>query len=270
MQNPLVPYLPLKHLFILCLITLLGACATNEHAKVLDKYRYLPVANNMQQVDDVLAKAKSENKLAMIVLGAQWCHDSVGLAEKFSSDSMQTLLDEKYVSVFIDVGYLEDRRNITQRFGYPTYFGTPTVLIVEPNTESLLNHDEVSKWQAADSVPSDEYLRYFGAISGKQKSVSSTKLSPTLNAKIAAFEQQQVTRLYNAYAVLGPMLKADEDGTLADKDDFYAKWKKVYQFRRQLQADLVSLKNLARKKKQEKDKSRLLLPTYPAFEWETK
>lgn len=270
MQHQLAVFQPLKKYLVLCLIILLGACASGEHAKVLDQYRYEPVDNMMQQVDSALKNARTDGKLAMIVLGAQWCHDSVGLAEQFSSDGMQTVLEEHYVTVFIDVGYLEDRRKITQRFDYPTYFGTPTVLIVEPNTETLLNHDEVSKWQAADSVPAEEYIRYFSNVRGKQKSQSTSKQSQKLNEQITAFERQQVQRLYNAYAVLGPQLRADEAGKLENKDSFYKNWKSVYRFRSQLQADLVSLKNMARKKNQDKDKSRLVLPTYPAFEWETK
>lgn len=265
-----VTYRLLKSFLIFSILALLGACASNQHPDVLEQYKYTPSTSVNQNVDQTIEQAKQQNKLAMIVLGAQWCHDSVGLSAKFSSEGMQRILNEKYVTQFVDVGYLEDRREITQRFGYPTYFGTPTVLIIEPNTETLLNYNEVSKWQAADSVPFEEYLSYFGSLTGGPKAQSSSKQSPRVNAQVDAFERQQVERLYQAYAVLGPLLKADEDGTLKDKQAFYEKWKAVYKFRSQLQADLVSLKDLVNSKKQNVDKSRLIIPTYPPFEWEVK
>ena len=221
-----------------------------------------------KQAAEALAKAKAENKLAMIVLGAQWCHDSVGLSTKFSTQSMQRILRDKYVTAFMDIGYLEDRRFITQRFDYPAVFGTPTVLIVEPNTETLLNYDTVSKWQAAYSVPLEDYLTYFDSIKGETERKTSSKDLTAAHAKVAAFEQQQVERLYKAYAVLGPLLKADEDGTLEYKDAFYDKWNQVYQFRSKLQQDLIALRSELNTRKSDLDKSRLVLPTYPPFEWE--
>lgn len=247
----------------------LGACATTEHSDVLDKYVYSPSDNRMQQIDETILIAKAEGKMAMIVLGAQWCHDSVGLAKNFSSSQMQTILNEKYETVFIDVGFLEDRRDITQRFGYPSYFGTPTVMIIEPNTETLLNYDSISKWQSADSVPMEEYQQYFQSSFPLQRNPQNAKQNTEFSKQVAQFEHQQIERLYHAYSELGPMLQADELGELDSKEQFYKTWKDVRSFRVQLQSDLVSLRNQVHQKQQSKDKSRLVLPTYPAFSWET-
>ena len=100
----------------------------------------------------------------MFVLGAQWCHDSRGLAANFSKPAMQEILQQKYETLFIDVGFLKDRRNVTERFDYPAYFATPTVLIIAPDTKQLLNQSSLQIWQAADSVDFDTYLNQFSDI----------------------------------------------------------------------------------------------------------
>lgn len=259
-------------LLMVCFIAFLAGCAghseTHHSSDVMDEYVYKSGTATMANVDKALAQAKAEKRLTMIVLGAQWCHDSVGLSTKFSTDAMQSILKEKYVTAFMDIGYLEDRRDNSQRFGYPGVFGTPTVLIVEPQSETLLNYDTVSKWQAAYSVPLEDYLTYFDSVQDLSEREYGAKNHTAAHEKVAKFEQQQVERLYKAYAVLGPLLKADEDGTLEFKDAFYDKWNQVYQFRTKLQQDLIVLRSELDTRKSDLDKSRLVLPTYPPFEWE--
>ncbi|MBT1450142.1 thioredoxin family protein [Glaciecola sp. XM2] len=245
---------------------LLQACATHEQTTILPKYTYTSSETATNQIDAMLTQAKTENKLAMVVLGASWCHDSVGLQQNFSNPKMHALLEEKYVTRFIDVGYLDDLRHITQRFGYPAYFGTPTVLVIEPHTQTLLNHEQVSIWQSADSVPFDEYVAHFQSFSLNE---STPTKSPAVNHQaLADFEQAQIQRLFAAYAILGPQLQADEEGTLEDKDAFYTQWRSVYQFRTQLQADLVALKQQAYQSAAQGNEVNLSFPEYPPFAWE--
>jgi hypothetical protein len=258
--------------FMLALSFLLFASSSfaADKANILPQYEYSTLENVDSRIDSLLMQAKSQNKLAMIVLGSSWCHDSVGLSKNFSNESMHKILQDNYMTLFLDLGYLEDVRHITQRFNYPGYFGTPTVLVIEPTTLNLLNHDEVSKWQSADSVPLDEYLIYFEQLSTAEPMAMGTQRPTVQNSQITQFEQTQIERLFRAYAILGPLLKADELGTLENTDDFYKQWRTVYNFRQQLQADLVSLKNQARVQQQNTENtSELEIPVYPAFDWES-
>lgn len=260
-----------KAILIFSFLLINSACSAVEDANILPQYQYTANTGIDEKIDATLAQAKSENKLAMLVLGSTWCHDSVGLSQNFSSEAMHKILQENYSTLFIDLGYLEDLRNVTQRFGYPAYFGTPTVLVIEPNTQTLVNHDEVNIWQSANSVPFEEYVSYFTLLSGAEPMTLIEQNSQISNAQIEAFEQKQIERLFKAYAILGPLLKADDEGVLENAEEFYANWRKVYEFRTQLQADLVSLKKQARLALLDKKAGKTLsleMPSYQAFDWE--
>ena len=174
----------------------------------------------------------------MIVLGAQWCHDSRAVAAQFSKSEMQTILDKEYEVAFIDVGYLEDRRDITQNFSYPTYFATPTVMIVDPISQKLVNLASLPKWSSGASVKYDEYIKDFGNISAM---LGSTGVQ-SLTKELSQFEETQSQRLASAYQVLGPLLAKDEQKTLTDKQAFYDLWEQVKDFRTQLQKDIHRLR----------------------------
>jgi len=81
---------------------------------------------------------------------------------------MQTVLSRRYVTQFIDVGYLEDRRDITNLVGYPNYFATPTVLIVDPISNTLVNMNSLKKWQSADSVELPIYIEQFSRFNKEE------------------------------------------------------------------------------------------------------
>jgi len=93
---------------------------------------YLPSDDSMAAVASVIASAKQSNKLALVILGANWCHDSRGLASRFHLEPMKTLIDESYEVIFVDVGYLNKGRNLIESLGSPAYYATPTVLIIDP------------------------------------------------------------------------------------------------------------------------------------------
>lgn len=226
---------------------------------------FIAAANPMLEVEVTLNKAKQNNKLALIVLGAQWCHDSTGLAEKFDSPEMKLILASSFETVYIDVGYLQDRRDITQRFGQANYYATPTVLIVNPETEQLLNGNTLQKWGFADSVPVTEYTEYFAGFNNSQKA-DSKQITQEHSTQIEQFKSHQSERLMKAYTVLRPDLKADvEKAAGTDYDpQFVERWVEVRKFRLKLQKDIQQLYVQASNHPQDK----LNLPLYEKFSFE--
>ncbi|WP_412971232.1 thioredoxin family protein [Glaciecola sp. MF2-115] len=223
-----------------CIIMLPAATAYSGDAKsVLPEYVYTPSKAPKLQVEAALERAKAEDKYALIVLGAQWCHDSVGLSERFSTDEMQSILEERYVTQFIDVGYLEDRREITNLVGYPTYFATPTVMIVDPTTNTLVNIGTMTIWQSADSVEMDTYIAEFSKWNKKESNQTTTTTPKT--EFLAQFEKQQSERLQQGYKALGPMLAASEvknGQSDQEKETFYQLWNETKVFRKNVQASI--------------------------------
>ncbi len=260
---------------VLCLFFTQATLAKGD-AAVLPEYVYTAHDNPLQQAKDTLQKAKTNNKLALIVLGAEWCHDSVGLASTFSMPEMQAILSAQFETQFIDVGYLEDRREVTNLVGYPNYFATPTVLIVNPDTNQVMNVQSLRTWQSAYSVDFQEYISHFS--SWKKEEVATAiepKNTNAVNRLLAKFEEQQSTRLQNAYAVLGPMLEASNDvrankqtelASLYDKDAFYALWDEVKSFRTSVQ---LSIHQMREQSNDDANTAQLLLSKTPKKQsWE--
>lgn len=102
-------------------------------------------------IDAALARAGAENKQALILFGADWCHDSRGLASTLETDPvLSELVDERFVLARIDVGTRHLNQDQLQRFGLMESFGTPTVVIADAEGQSL-NGLAAHDWRAADN-----------------------------------------------------------------------------------------------------------------------
>lgn len=111
-------------------------------------------------VDATLFAARKTNKNAMIVLGANWCHDSRALAGHFEKPRFQTLFDKEYELVYVDTGQKDRNIDIAQRFGLESVEGTPTVFIVSPKGD-VLNLESAPTWRNTATMEEDDVHRYF-------------------------------------------------------------------------------------------------------------
>lgn len=248
-----------RALALLALLISLAGCNASHareshYAYVKDQYKYTPSQDAMADVDKALETARVNGELLLVVLGAQWCHDSKGLAGRFSTPEMQGVLQDKYETVFVDVGYLTDKRAITQRFGYPTYFATPTVMVINPQNEQLLNGDSMQQWAFADSISLSDYMSYFAAFTATDKPAVSAH-----SAEVKDFGYTQAQRLQRAYTILGPMLEKDENGETPE--GFIDLWVETRKFRIAVQEDLIKLADTPAD-------SELALPEYGPLSWE--
>jgi hypothetical protein len=111
-----------------------------------------------------LGRAALTRKRVILVMGANWCHDSRGLAGWFETPRFAEMLGRRYEIVFVDVGHPQDgdgrNLDIAQQFGVAEIAGTPTVLILSPEG-TLLNAETARGWNNAASRPEDEIFDYF-------------------------------------------------------------------------------------------------------------
>lgn len=141
--------------------------ATDDHAH--DEPRpYNAEADAKLEVEAMLSKVRSEGKLAIIAMGANWCHDSRGLASQFEKDRFKTgLLADHYALLYVDVGEKNRNIDIAQRFGEDEIVGTPTVFIVDGDG-TVLNPRTAPTWRNAASRSEDEVYAYFeGFLDGE-------------------------------------------------------------------------------------------------------
>lgn len=138
----------------------LVACATTgDPASAHPEARaYSATADATADVDAALARASANGKRVLLVLGANWCHDSRALAGWLETPRFAALTAESYEVVFVDVGVPQtgEGRNldIARRFGLVELPGTPALLVLTADGKAL-NLDTAASWRNAASRSED-------------------------------------------------------------------------------------------------------------------
>ena len=224
----------------------------------------------MQAIDSKLAQAKLAQQKLLIVLGANWCHDSQGLIQRFASNEMSSLLQENYQTLFVDIGYYEKGFDVVSRFGMPIYYGTPTVMIIEPTSNQITNLTTMQKWLNADSIDLQGYLDYFAreAKVNKQTNAVTSEQMLAYEQEISAFSLHHAKRLKKAYEVLGPALQRFVEQKVAFTDHEEQLWSQARRLRYNIQNDIIALRKQASHAASNDKSVQLNFPEYEAFSWE--
>jgi len=118
----------------------------------------------MADVDAALTRAVERDTRVLLVMGANWCHDSRGLAGWLSTPRFARMIHARYELVYVDVGHPQEGEgrniDIARRFGIKEITGTPTVLILSPQG-ALLNAETAPTWRNAASRSEEEIFEHF-------------------------------------------------------------------------------------------------------------
>ena len=260
---------------LLCIVTLLigfGLDVGNVRAADTDPDGRLfhPSVDALSDVQQALGRAEKSDRLALVVLGANWCHDSRALASRLHREPLAELIQQHYELVFVDVGFLDKGREVLQQFGVAHFYATPTVLIIDPSNGQLVNDEDRHIWGNAFNIDMSSSVQYFEKWamndSVADPAVASTQLRK-LYAEIDQFEQQLAERVAAGYAVVGPMLEAYEAGKAPE--EFDASWNELRDFRVAIPDDIRELRDEAQRRVSEGDEDiQLLFPEYPLLSWE--
>lgn len=86
------------------------------------------------------ARALATHRLLLIDLGANWCPDCRILAGTMALPQVRGFVDAHYVVAVVDVGRFDRNGQIAARYGLAGRLqGVPSVLIVDPRTDRLLD-----------------------------------------------------------------------------------------------------------------------------------
>ncbi|WDA42736.1 thioredoxin family protein [Erythrobacter sp. BLCC-B19] len=154
----------------MALALMLGACA-NAPAPAFAAHPearlYDAGADALADVDAALARAAASGKRVMLVLGANWCHDSRALAGWLETPRFAALTAARYEVVFVDVGspQTDEGRNldIARRFGLPDMVGTPALLVLDADGTAV-NLDTAASWRDAASRSEDAIFAELAAL----------------------------------------------------------------------------------------------------------
>jgi thiol-disulfide isomerase/thioredoxin len=261
---------------LLCIVTLVicfGLDVGNVRAADTDPDGRLfqPSVDTLSDVQRALGRADNNDRLALVVLGANWCHDSRALASRLHRPPLAELIQQHYELVFVDVGFLDKGREVLQQFGVAHFYATPTVLIIDPSNGQLVNDEDRHIWGNAFKIDMSSSVRYFEKWamndSVADPVVDSIQLKQ-LYAEIDQFEQQLAERVAAGYAVVGPMLEAYKAGNAPE--EFDASWNELRDIRVAIPDDIRELRDEAQRRVSEGDKEfQLLFPEYPLLSWES-
>jgi len=151
----------IRALLAIGLALALAACASVPYTAVHPEARlYSASADATADVDAALARAAASGKRVLLVLGANWCHDSRALAGWLETPRFAPL-KTRYEIVFVDVGMPQtgEGRNldIPRRFGLAELTGTPAVLVLTPEGKPV-NLDTAASWRNAASRSEEAIL----------------------------------------------------------------------------------------------------------------
>lgn len=151
MIRPIIAGLAAGVLVAGCTTLASGSHAAHDYPEARS---YAVSEDAMGDVDAALARANENGKRVLLVMGANWCHDSRALAGWLESERIAPLVEAEYELVFVNVGMPQqgDGHNleVAQRFGIVDLPGTPNLLVVTADG-TLVNADTATTWRNAAS-----------------------------------------------------------------------------------------------------------------------
>jgi hypothetical protein len=231
---------------------------------------FQPSDDALADVQQALGRAGDSDKRALVVLGANWCHDSRALAARLHQSPLAEVIQDHYELVLVDVGFYERGGTVVQEFGVPIYYATPTVLIIDPSSGQLVNGSDRHIWGNAYRVSMSASVQYFEKWAAGDTAADSATDSTELEglfAEIDRFEQQLAERVAAGYALVGPMLAAYKAGNAPE--EFDASWDELSGFRNAIPGAIRELREEARSRVSKgEDGIQLQFPEYPPLSWE--
>ena len=116
-------------------------------------YPYDEAANADRVVAAAKARARTNRKLLLIDLGGNWCGDCRVLAGTMALPELKPFVAAHYEVALVDVGRFDKNLQVPAHYGIHTRLqGVPSLLIVDPRTDRLLDAGHVAALADARSM----------------------------------------------------------------------------------------------------------------------
>ena len=116
------------------------------------------------QVIEQLITDKNSNKL--FIFGANWCPDAMNLLQKLNDKSTKKILDNQFITYFIDVEKYSINMDIYKSFGIDAIEGIPRVFLVSKSGK-VLNLETNDQWRDSRNIPDTEFVKYLQSFSSE-------------------------------------------------------------------------------------------------------
>ena len=118
---------------------------------------------NPQVIEQLIAD-KNSNKL--FVFGANWCPDAMNLLQKINDKSTKRILNNQFITYFIDVEKYSINMEIYKSFGIDAIEGIPRVFLVSKSGK-VLNLETNDQWRDSRNIPDTEFVKYLQSFSSE-------------------------------------------------------------------------------------------------------
>lgn len=228
-------------------LLLVFACATlaESDSEAQDTTWFADTTAPLTAVEQALREAEEKGTYALIVLGANWCHDSRALAQRLQTEPLAQLVRDRYAARLINVGYYEFGFDVIKALGEPIYYATPTVLVVDPKTRRLVNADNRHQWGDAYNISMHDSVDYFQQMADAPlPEPAGTGMSRQHLNEIKVWESKTAARVAEAYETFGPMIRAYASGDVPS--NFRERFREFARFRMSVPKGLSDLQQQAR------------------------
>lgn len=117
---------------------------------------------------DIAVAIASNDRKIIVIMGANWCHDSRALAGWFATPRFAAMLRERFRIVYVDSGSPQTGKSrnldIAKRFGVKKVKSTPLVFVLSPDGRLLNSRKDAVSWRNAASRSEDAIFAYFEAF----------------------------------------------------------------------------------------------------------
>ena len=118
---------------------------------------------NPQVIEQLIAD-KNSNKL--FVFGANWCPDAMNLLQKINDKSTKKILNNQFITYFIDIEKYSINMEIYKSFGIDAIEGIPRVFLVSKSGK-VLNLETNDQWRDSRNIPDAEFVKYLQSFSSE-------------------------------------------------------------------------------------------------------
>ena len=149
-------------LLALLLLVSFSAVEATDHPEARP---FVESANANAEIDAAVA---NNDKRIIVVMGANWCHDSRALAGWFASPRFAAMLRQRYQIVYVDSGSPQTGKgrnlDIANRFGVKKMKSTPLVFVLSSDGKMLNSRKDAVSWRNAATRSEDAIYRYFATF----------------------------------------------------------------------------------------------------------
>lgn len=147
-----------------CLLALVLLFAFSS-AQAAEHPEARPFVESANASADIAAAVANKDRKVIVIMGANWCHDSRALAGWFATPRFAAMLREHYRIVYVDSGSPQTGKgrnlDIAKRFGVKKVKSTPLVFVLSPDGSLLNSRKDAVSWRNAASRSEAAIFAYF-------------------------------------------------------------------------------------------------------------